>query len=74
MQVHGLEKNYKRAYGQVGFWKHQSTIDNLTIIWVLMEESRLRGKGMYCCSIDFNKAFDMVDAPWGHLEKLKITM
>ena len=30
-----------------------------------MEKSRLRGKGLYCCFIDFKKAFVMV--PCEHL-------
>ena len=24
-----------------------------------MEESRLRGEGLYCCFVDFKKVFDM---------------
>ena len=36
-----VEKNGRRAYGQVGFRKHHSTIDHLVTLRVLMEESRL---------------------------------
>ena len=62
------EENGKRAYGQAGFRKHHSTIDHLdhiVTLRVLMEESRLRGKGLYCCFVDFKKAFDTV--PREHL-------
>ena len=65
-------KNGKRAYGQSGFRKHHGTIDHLVTLRVLMEESRLGGKGLYCCFIDsdFKKAFDMVprDHLWRRME------
>ena len=59
------EKNGKRAYGQAGFRKHHSTIDHFVTLRELMEGSRLRGKGLYYCFVDFKKAFDMV--PHEHL-------
>ena len=39
-----------------------------------MEESRLRGKGLNCCFVDFYKAFDMVarEHLWGCIEKLNV--
>ena len=68
------EKNGKRAYGQAGFRKHHSTIDHLVTLRVLMEESRLRGKGLYCCFVDFKKAFDMVPREhlWRRMEELEV--
>ena len=42
------------------FPKHHSTIDHLVTLRVLMEENPLRGKGLYCCFVDFKTTFDMV--------------
>ena len=41
---------------------------------VLMEESRLRGKGLHCCFVDFKKAFDMVPREhlWRRMEELEV--
>ena len=52
-----MERGHKNE--QV-FEKHQSTIDHLVTLWVLMEESRLGGKGLYCSFVDLKKAFEMV--------------
>ena len=51
------EKKGKRTYGQAGFRQHHSTIDHLVTLRVLMEESLLRGKGLYCCFVEFKKSF-----------------
>ena len=39
-----------------------------------MEESRLRGKGLYCCFVDFKKTFDMVPREhlWRQMEELEV--
>ena len=68
------EINGKRAYGQVGFRKHHSTIDHLVTLQLLMEESRLKGKGLYCWFVDFKKTFDMVPGEhfWRRMEKLEV--
>ena len=69
-----MVRERERAYGQVGFRKHHSTIDHLVTIQVLIEESRLRGKGLYYCFIYFKKAFDMVPREnlWRQLEQLEV--
>lgn len=54
------ETNDKRAREQAGFRPKHSTIDHLVSLRVLMEESRLKGKTLYCCFVDFTKAFDTV--------------
>ena len=54
------ENNDKRARGQAGFRPKHSTIDHLITLRVLMEESRLKGKTLFCCFVDFTKAFDTV--------------
>ena len=39
-----------------------------------MEESRLKGKGLYCCFVDFKKAFDTLlrENLWRRMEKLQV--
>ena len=39
-----------------------------------MEESCLRGKGLYCCFVEFKKAFDMVPREhlWRRMEELEM--
>ncbi|MCO5605801.1 hypothetical protein L7F22_059985 [Adiantum nelumboides] len=39
-----------------------------------MEESWLKGKGLYCCFVDFKKAFDMVPREnlWKHMKELQV--
>ena len=41
---------------------------------VVMEESRLRGEGLYCCFVDFKKAFDTIPRQklWERMEKLEV--
>ena len=46
------------CYNQTGFRKGYSTIDNLFIVHSFFEI--LKKKKMYCCFIDFEKAFDKV--------------
>lgn len=52
--------NDKRALGQARFCRVHSAIDHLVTLGVLMEESRLKGRGLFCCFVDFKKPFDMV--------------
>eukprot|EP00249_Psilotum_nudum_P014414 c24809_g1_i1 orf=143-907(+) len=68
------EKEKKRAIGQAGFRPKHCTIDHLITLRVLMEESRLKGQPLYCCFIDFKKAFDTVpqDVLWERLESIEV--
>ncbi|MCO5612488.1 hypothetical protein L7F22_066756 [Adiantum nelumboides] len=68
------EENGKRAHGQANFRKDHSTIDHLVTLRVLMEESRLKGKGLYCFFVDFKKAFDMVPREnlWKSMKELQV--
>ena len=50
----------KRELGQARFRPKHSNIDHLGTLRVIMEESRLQGKTLYCCFVDFKKAFDIV--------------
>ena len=69
-----LSLSLSLSHGQAGFRKHHSTIDHLVTLRVLMEESRLRSKGLYCCFVDFKKAFDMVPREhlWRRMEELEM--
>ena len=45
-----------------------------TLFVLFMEESRLRGKCLYCCFVDFKKTFDMVphEHLWRRMEELEV--
>lgn len=58
LEMHGL-----RARGQAGFRPGRSTVDNCFILRALAERARSRGVKLYCCAVDFEKAFDSVDRP-----------
>lgn len=70
------ETNGKRAIGQAGFRPKHSTIDHLISLRVLMEESRLKGKTLYCCFVDFTKAFDTVPRTglWQRMESIGVPL
>jgi hypothetical protein len=55
VEQHGL-----CAKGQVGFRKNYRTIDQLFILWTLIKQSKAKKKPLYCCFVDFKKAFDIV--------------
>jgi len=46
--------------GQVGFCKDYCTIDQLFILRILIKQSKAKKKPLYCCFVDFKKAFDIV--------------
>jgi len=52
---HGLH-----AKGQAGFRKNYCTTDQLFILRTLIEWSKAKKKPLYCCFVDFKKAFDIV--------------
>ena len=47
------ENNNKTAQGQAGFHPSHNTTDHLVTL-------RLEGATLYCCFVDFKKAFDTV--------------
>jgi hypothetical protein len=55
VEEHGL-----RAKGQIGFHKDYRIIDQLFILWTLIEQSKARKKPLYCWFVDFKKTFDTV--------------
>ncbi len=66
-----LEASGRRARGQAGFRPGRGTIDNCFILRALVERARSRGVRVYCCAVDFEKAFDSVDRSllWGALRR-----
>jgi hypothetical protein len=53
-----VEKHGLRAKGQAGFRKDYHIIDQLFILRILIEQSKAKKKPLYCCFVDFKKAFD----------------
>ena len=49
-----------RAEGQAGFRKDYRTTDNVFIMQALIANARKAKKKLYCCFVDFKKAFDCV--------------
>ena len=54
------ERACRRASGQAGFRKGFSTIDLIQTLRAIIEEGKSHGNKIYCTSVDFRKAFDMV--------------
>jgi hypothetical protein len=68
------EERGLRARGQAGFRKDFRTTDNLYILRTLIEQSIHKRKKVYCCFVDFRKAFDIVprDLLWQVLDEMGI--
>ena len=66
-----LEERGLRARGQAGFRPGRGTVDNCFILRAVAERARARGVKLYCCAVDFEKAFDSVDRPllWAALRR-----
>ena len=66
------EKYYILIEAQAGFRPGMSTVDNIFVLHGLITNFINRGKKLYCCFIDFTKAFDYVvrDNLWFKLVKL----
>ena len=52
------EQSNVRAAGQAGFHKDHRTTDNVFITSTLIAQARRSHKKLYCCFVDFKKAFD----------------
>ena len=53
-------ENEIRARGQAGFRKDHRTSDQALVLRTLVEQQRYAGQALYCCFVDFQKAFDCV--------------
>jgi len=69
-----LESEGKWAKVQAGFRRHHSTTDHLVTLRIIVEECRNDKSNLFCCFVDFRKAFDMVPRNnlWNKLEELKV--
>jgi hypothetical protein len=54
------ESHELRADGQAGFRKDHRTVDNVFIMQALIKDAHKSKKKLYCCFVDFKKAFDSV--------------
>ena len=59
---------------QAGFRSGMSTVDNMFLLHGVITHMINQGKKLYCCLIDFSKAFDYVErnTVWAKLIKLGI--
>jgi hypothetical protein len=55
VEQHGLH-----AKGQAGFRKNYCNTDQLFILRTPIEHSKAKKKPLYCCFVNFKKAFDIV--------------
>lgn len=55
-----LESVGIRARGQVGFKEDYQTMDHIFTLRAIIEEAKHRSSKIYCCFVDFHKAFDTV--------------
>ena len=54
------EQGGLRATGQSGFRRGFRTVDNVFILQTLLKQTRKKGQKLYCCFVDFKKAFDSI--------------
>ncbi len=68
------EERGLHARGQAGFRKDFRTTNNLYILRTLIEQNTHKRKKVYCCFVDFRKAFDIVprDLLWQVLAEMGI--
>ena len=55
------ENNEKLSECQFGFQKNKSTVDCIFIFHALISKVLSNGEKLYCCFIDYQKAFDLVN-------------
>ena len=53
---------------------HHSTTDHLITLRIIAYDCHSNKSGLFCCFVDFRKAFDMVPRNnlWNKLEELKV--
>jgi hypothetical protein len=66
------EKYHCRADGQAGFRKDFRCTDQQFILRTLIERAKFRSRRLYCCFVDFSKAFDTIprDKLWERLKEI----
>lgn len=65
------EQRKCRARGQAGFRKDFRTVDQVFIMQTLVQQAKQAKRKLYCCFVDFKKAFDLVPRQtlWDVLEQ-----
>ena len=68
------EDNSTLKENQAGFRKNYSTVDHIFLLKQIIDLYRFKKKSLFCCFIDYSKAFDTVwrDALWHKLLKIGI--
>ena len=63
-----------RAPGQAGFRRAFSTTDHIFTLRCLIDQARTQKKRLYCCFVDFRKAFDTIprERLFQRLQSLKV--
>jgi hypothetical protein len=71
-----LESHGKRAKDQARFRRYHSTVDHLVTFRIIAEEFCNAKTNLFCCFVDFRKAFDMVPRKnlWNRLEEIKVPL
>jgi len=70
-----VDKKGCRARGMAGFRTNCQTLDHIFTLCAIIEEARHRSEKVYCCFVDFYKAFDFVPmiALFGRLREIGIS-
>jgi len=70
------EVKEKRAKGKAGFRLKHSTVDHGITLRHIIEKVGEGKEEVFCCFVDFKKAFDMVtrDKLWSRMEELEIPL
>lgn len=71
-----VESHVKRDIGQVGFMRYHSIIDYLVTLRIIVEECRNNKTNLFCCFVDFRKAFDTIHKtmPRKRLEEIMVPL
>jgi hypothetical protein len=71
-----LESHNKSDKGQARFRRYNSTMNHLFTFRIIAEEFHNTKTNIFCCFVDFRKAFDMVLRKnlWNRLEEIKVPL
>ena len=74
--LHWCETNYCLTDAQFDFRPAHSTCDAIVALHSLISEYLNKKKKLYCCFVDYQKAFDSIDHAqlWGRLVKVGIAV
>jgi hypothetical protein len=55
-----LKRRNLQGRGQAGFRPRYQIMDHILTLWAIIEEVRHHSSKVFCCFVDFQKAFDSV--------------